>query len=136
MPVYSISLTWLPYRIHLNCNGCWFRLLRLLPGPGKFWGSIQQPDLLPAEPKHLLGDGKRHTGRNPAVPVHGLRCRRCRHCRQAVPVPANGSAQPPRLNGDRGPGHLRGFLDGIWHRGRCCHPDGAPGIPCHGQRQL
>ena len=54
----------------------------------------------------------------------------------AVPVPANGRTQPPRLNGDRGLGHLRSFLDSIWHRGRSCHPDGAPGIPCHGQCQL
>ena len=73
-----------PIAFTLIAMGVGFRLLRLLPGPRKFWGSIQQPDLLPAEPKHLLGDGKRHTGRNPAVPVHGLRRRTCRYRRQAV----------------------------------------------------
>ena len=97
---------------------------------------VQQSDLLSSEPEHLFGDGERRSGRDPAVPVHGLRGRAGQYRRPAVPLAATGGPQPAGLDGNCGADHLRGVLNRQRHCRRGGNADGPAGLSGHGAGQL
>ena len=66
-----------PIAFTLIAMGVGFGYYAYYQAPESFGDLFNNQIFLSAEPKHLLGDGKRHTGRDPAVPVHGVRRRTC-----------------------------------------------------------